>query len=149
MKLEFQNLKIETCAVIAYSVPTAIAHASSMIGRNWLTVGAAGGLGFGFFQCVGAEAFKKSFHLSTTPVRRIAAEFLGGAFACGVSYAALHTGWVLAPVTIPTAIVLTVGVVAFKYLLGPALEAGLQALDNHIKAIEAEHKKYAKKNSDV
>lgn len=121
-------------ASISSTVSAVAAGASSMIGRNWLSVGVCGGFGFGLVQgTVSKVASHNMPKICPRSIKPVVSEFVGGAAACGLSYAAASIGFIAAPVSIPTAAALTAAVVAFKYFFGnkitACVDAGIEKLN--------------------
>jgi hypothetical protein len=127
MSIQFNGKSTGISAAISSTVSAIVTGASSMIGRNWLSVGACGGLGFGLIQGTVSKIALDNMP-GNLKARVFVSEFVGGATACGLSYAAASFGFIAAPVSIPTAAVLTVAVVAFKTLFMVKINAHVTAL---------------------
>jgi hypothetical protein len=117
MAIKFDSAYTLASAGWSATISAIAAGASSIIiGRNWLSVGVCGGFGFGLIQGtisrVASDNMPKNCPKS---VKFLASELVGGATACGLSYAAASIGFIATPISIPTAVVLTVAAIAQKY----------------------------------
>jgi hypothetical protein len=133
MDPQYTVAQIKFSAAISSTVSAIVAGTSSMIGRNWLSVGACGGLSFGLIQGAISQVARNNG-------RSLMSEFEGAVIAYGLSNAAASLGFIAEPVSIPTATALTVGVVAFKIFIHRKAIENLKEVKANMKEVEANMK---------
>lgn len=133
MDLKVKLTNIAIVAGLSSLTTTVITGLSSMIGRNWLSIGACGGFGFGLIQgTISRIATENLTIISSDKARFLVSEMLGGATAYGVSYAAASLGFIATPVSIPTAVVLTVASLALKHFFGQEIVYSIYKTTKHL-----------------
>lgn len=144
--------------LLTSAVNVVVAGVSSTIGGNFLSMGIVGGAGFGLVQGAiariaydallptkeKAQTAQKAQEAQNQQPKKVKtgdgddtarmfkAEVIGAASTCVLAYVASSLGLISAPVSIPTAAVLTIAIVGTKILMGRNSQ---YSLENRIEQI--------------